>query len=156
MTPAEFTQKFIPLSDGLYRVAYHLLGNEADAKDAVQDLYVKLWGSLDALDSIREPRPYCLTLLRNICIDRIRKASRGPDRLADRDAADDSSPDDGSRERLGQVMKEIEKLPQRQREVLRMHILEDLSYDEICSRTGMTKLTLRVLMSQARKTLRRI
>lgn len=156
MTSSEFTQIYLPLSDGLYRAAYCMLGNESDAKDVVQDLYVKLWGSLDALDSINSPRPYCLTLLRNMCIDRMRRNTRAPERLGDRDAADQDGTDSGSRERLRLVMKQIDRLPERQRLVLRMHILEDLSYEEISSRTGMSNLTLRVLMSQARKALKKI
>ena len=35
-----FKEVWLPLSDSFYRVAYSMLGTEADARDAVQDLYI--------------------------------------------------------------------------------------------------------------------
>ena len=51
-------------------------------------------------------------------------------------------------------MAAIERLPARQRDVMKMYVFEEMSYDEIAEKTGMTNLTLRVLLSNARKSLR--
>lgn len=152
----EFCEKFIPLGDGLYRIAFHLLESQADAKDALQDLYLKLWDSRDRLDAVGNPKGYCTTLLRNLCIDRIRRARRfGEAELEDRaDPAPAVETGLDARARLEKVRDAIGRLSEGQRQVLKMRILDNLSYDEIAARTGKSKLTLRVLLSTARKTLK--
>lgn len=73
MEREEFKSVWLPLADSFYRAAFSILGEEADAKDAVQDLFVRLWNSRERLDRIVQPLGYGLAALRNICIDRLRK-----------------------------------------------------------------------------------
>lgn len=156
MTPEVLTETFKSLSDGLYRVAYYILESETDAQDAVQDLFVKLWGNRDQLDTVLNFKAYCTTLMKNLCIDRLRKEQRvqgieaGTDIIESRRVDEDYD----AREKLERVLAAIERLPERQRDVMKMYVLEEMSYDEIAQKTGMTNLTLRVLLSNARKTLR--
>ncbi len=156
MTPEVLTETFKSLSDGLYRVAYYILESENDAQDAVQDLFVKLWGNRDQLDTVLNFKAYCTTLMKNLCIDRLRKEQRvqgievGTDIVESRRVDEDYD----AREKLEKVLAAIERLPERQRDVMKMYVLEEMSYDEIAQKTGMTNLTLRVLLSNARKTLR--
>ena len=42
MRTESFREKFLPLNDILYKVAFYILESEADARDAVQELYLKL------------------------------------------------------------------------------------------------------------------
>lgn len=156
MTSELLTESFKSLSDGLYRVAYYMLESQADAEDAVQDLFIKLWGNREQLDTVLNFKAYCTTLMKNLCIDRLRKESKvqgmepGPD-IAESRLVDE---DYDAREKLERVMAAIERLPGRQRDVMKMYVLEEMSYDEIAERTGMSNLTLRVLLSNARKSLR--
>lgn len=158
MTAQEFTDIYTPLADQLYQVAFHLLESSADAQDAVQDLYVKLWTMRDALDSIRNPRSYCITLLRNICIDRIRRARHDAGPVEDEDVI---YGDAGAQETLEMkekiriVERAISQLPPAQQTVLRMRVFEELSYEEIRQRKGIDGLTSRVLLSRARGKLKR-
>lgn len=158
MTAREFNESYLPLSDALYRVAYYLLESEDDARDAVQDLYARLWSSLDGLDSVHNPKAYCITMIRNICLDRIRKAGRMsrselPDNIPEQRTVDR---DLEQKERLRRVMEAMDRLSESQRTVLRMKVLEELSYEEIEQKTGMNNLTLRVLLSQARNRLKKV
>ena len=73
MTEAGFHTLWIPLQERFYRVAYYILEDRADALDAVQDLYMKLWKIRDSLDLVRNPGAFGALLMRNLCIDRIRK-----------------------------------------------------------------------------------
>ena len=52
MNASEFKQRFLPLNARLYKAAYLMLGNEDDAKDVVQDVYLKLWDKRDSLNHI--------------------------------------------------------------------------------------------------------
>lgn len=157
MTPKEFIDIYMPLHDAVYRVAYCLLESQQDAEDAVQDLYIKLWNSRDSLDAVRSPRPYCLTLMRNICIDRIRKASKAASTELHENIPDNFDTGNAAigKETMKMARQAIEGLPEGQRKVLRMKIFEEMSNEEISSATGMSNLTVRVLLSQARKTLKK-
>lgn len=156
MSAEEFTELYLPLRGALYRVAFFILESEDDAMDAVQDLYLKLLSSPDALETVRNPKAYCITLMRNICLDRVRKASRRPETEAMEAVSDESPADErmSDRQRIKDICQKLSSLPERERTVLRMKVFEDLSYDEIQKRTGIGYLSLRVLLSNARRKLR--
>lgn len=154
----DFRKIWIPLADRFYRVAYHLLESRDDAEDAVQELYLKILSIPGKLVYVRDPAAYGITLLKNICIDRIRRReSRRAEQLEDFMASDASGPERKMTEKdtLSRVMKEMERLPEKQAKVLRMRALEGLEYDEIARRTGLSQVNIRVLISMARKTLKK-
>ena len=157
MTEAQFHTQYLPLADTLYRVAYYLLESEDAAQDAVQEVYLKLWEGRDKLDEVRNPKAYSITLLRNLCLDRIRKECRlsYPEQLPEAPAPHLQDEEMDSKMRLDQVLEAIKALPDRQREILLLRTVEGLSYDQIAERTGMNPLTLRVLLSRARTTLKK-
>ena len=145
------------MSNGLYRVAFYILESQPDAQDVVQDLFIKLWNTRDELDKVLNLKAYCTTLIKNLCIDRIRKASKEQIIEPQADISESRTIDEDliAKDKLGRVMAAIERLPKGQRNVVKMYVLEDMSYDEISEKTGMSNLTLRVLLSNARKTLRK-
>lgn len=145
------------MSDGLYRVAFYILESQPDAQDVVQDLFIKLWNTRDELDKVLNLKAYCTTLIKNMCIDRIRKASKEQSIGIETDIPESRTVDGDliAKDKLDRVMAAIERLPKGQRNVVKMYVLEEMSYDEISEKTGMSNLTLRVLLSNARKTLRK-
>ena len=158
MTSAQFHNTWLPLQGRFYRVAFYILENEADAKDAVQELYLKLWNLRGQLELVREPAAYGSLMMRNLCLDRIRKAKHlsFPSELPQTQFA--PAPDEtlDARTRLNKVLEAVKALPERQREVLILRTVEGLSYEEISARTGMNNLTCRVLLSQARTKIKTI
>ena len=156
MTSERFQADWLPLAETFWQVARYILEDAAEAEDAVQELYLRLWKNRDALDGIRSPKGYGLTLLRNLCLDRIRSRKRLTPAAAFPEPAEPGLQDEriDSRERLSKVLAVVKSLPERQREVLTLRILDGLSYEEIARRTGMNNLTLRVLLSQARRKLK--
>ena len=157
MSPQELTETFKSMSDGLYRVAFYILESQSDAQDVVQDLFIKLWNTRDELDKVLNLKAYCTTLIKNMCIDRIRKASKEQSIGIETDIPESRTVDGDliAKDKLDRVMAAIERLPKGQRNVVKMYVLEEMSYDEISEKTGMSNLTLRVLLSNARKTLRK-
>ena len=154
----EIKEIWLPLSDRFYRVAYHILGSQEDAEDAVQELYLKLIKTPDKFSNIQDPAAYGITMLRNICIDIIRRREkRKSEELHEYVIADISSPDKlvAEKEKLRILIHEIGKLPQKQSMVLKMRTIEGMEYDEISQRTGLSQVHIRVLISIARKTLKK-
>lgn len=158
MTREQFIKLYLPLQEDLYRVAYYILESQQDAEDAVQDLYLRLYDGLDALDSVNNPRAYCITLIRNICIDRIRKTRlSGTDNLPQVPISE--TPQDerlSQRQQLKEILGRMSRLSKREQEVLKMKVFDGLSYDEIQARTGLSYLNLRVVLSNARRKLKLI
>ena len=74
MPTSLFKQLLLPLYPRLQRVALRLLGNVEDAEDMVQEVYMKLWSKRDALPDVKDVEAYCVTLMKNMCIDRLRIA----------------------------------------------------------------------------------
>ena len=157
-----FKEVWLPLSDSFYRVAYSMLGTEADARDAVQDLYIRLWNARHNLDTVSSPLPYGIRVIRNICIDRIRlRSARGESQdvesvkenrlqeLGIQAGADRVMID---REMLGILGRTMESLPENQRKVMEMRFFRQLDYDEIVEKTGLSAINVRVLVNRARKT----
>lgn len=158
MTESLFHKDYLPLAETLYRIAYYMLESEVEAEDAVQELYLRLWESRDCLEGIRLPKAYAIRMLKNLCVDRIRKASHEsfPEELPQTEFA--PAPDDtlDARTRLNKVLEAVKALPERQRNVLILRTVDGLSYEEIARRTGMNHLTCRVLLSQARTKIKHI
>lgn len=153
MTSERFQAEYLPLSGTFYQVAHYILEDAAEAEDAVQELFLKLWADRDDLDAVHNPKVYGLRVLRNLCLDRVRRRSKLslPSELPEQEwpGRQDEAVDD--KEKLAKVLDAIKSLPDRQRTVLTLRTLDGLSYEEITERTGIGNLTLRVLLSQARR-----
>lgn len=158
MNADEFKQRFLPLNAKLYKVAYLMLGNEDDAKDAVQDAYMKMWNRRDSLADIENPQAYCVTLVRNLCIDRHRAANidivdKTPEELPI------AGNDDASRhielQQATQLLNQcLARLPAQQQQVVRLRDINGNSMQEIEKALGITAVNARALLSRARKSLR--
>lgn len=156
MTLEEFKAKFLPLSDGLYRIAFHYLEDASDAQDAVQDVFIKLWKSHDKLDNVNNPEAYSYTLIKNTCIDRLRRTRKTVQQGELEEKSGDDPPDKelSDKEALRKVLACIEELPEKQREIVRMRVFEELEYDEIAEKLGISEINTRVQLSLARKALK--
>ena len=73
MTERTFHRDYVPLAETLYRIAFYMLESRAEAEDAVQELFLKLWETRDRLDEIQSPKAYSIRLLKNLCLHRIRQ-----------------------------------------------------------------------------------
>lgn len=158
MPTSLFKQLLLPLYPRLQRVALRLLGNVEDAEDMVQEVYMKLWSKRDALPDVQDVEAYCVTLTKNMCIDRLRIAEADK---ADVDevptmlvATDDVEAQVERHDAVEQVKQIIETLPEHQQQVITLRDMEDCSFEEIVEQTGLTAVNIRMLLSRARKTIR--
>lgn len=159
MDAERFKRLFLPLHPKLYRIAYALVENKADAEDILQEAYCKLWSRRDDLAGIQNPEAFCVTLVKHLCLDFLRspRANRHEEDVAEAVTLSAGlSPDEEleRQDQLKHIRRLIGRLPENQRQVLRLRGIEDCSMDEIEQITGLTAANIRVLLSRARKTIR--
>ena len=76
--PDQFAVHIAPHMEALFRLAYRLLRNTADAQDLVQDTCLSACGRLQEVAATDSPRKWLLTVLHNRFIDGQRRRNRSP------------------------------------------------------------------------------
>ncbi|CAA9473245.1 MAG: hypothetical protein AVDCRST_MAG67-183 [uncultured Solirubrobacteraceae bacterium] len=145
-----------------FRTALVLARNVADAEEAAQDAFVKAWRALPRFDPSRPFRPWLLTIVANEARNRRRSAGRR-EALALRAAA--SRPADAERlpspelallvaERDAALAAALERLDDRDRQVIACRYLLDLSEAETAAALGCRVGTVKSRLSRALERLR--
>ena len=158
MTSQKFSTEYLPLAPLLYRIAFHILEQQDEAEDAVQETFLKLWEMSGKLDDVESAKAYSIRILKNECLDRLRKAKKSvpADQVLVREPISPTDEQIDARRRLEKVLGAIKSLPDSQKQVLLLRTVEGLSYEEISKKMGMSQLTLRVLLTRARGALRNL
>jgi RNA polymerase sigma-70 factor (ECF subfamily) len=137
------------------RYAFRMLGDRADAEEAVQDTFVRAYRSLWRYRERDQFRAWLLRILANRCRSRaaaLRRRLRNLDAFAaSRDTVPASPAPNGGFGRA--VQRALAALPPDQREAFLLRHLEDLSYDEIARITGAGLSALRMRVKRARERL---
>lgn len=159
MDAENFKRKFLSFHPSFSGSAYALVENKADAEDILQDAYFKLWNKRDELPDIENPEAFCVTLVKNLSLDFLRspRANRREEEIESVfTLATDSSPEKEleTKDKEQQIRQLINRLPENQRQVLRLRGIDDCSMDEIEQITGLNAVNVRVLLSRARKVIR--
>ena len=156
MNAESFKKQFLPFHPKLYRIAFALLENKEDAEDILQEAYCKLWKKRNELTKIINPEAFAVTLTKNLCLDFLRSArvQHREESVEGIQMTAEEPPPDSSLERrdeLNMIRQLIERLPENQRQVIRLRGLNDCSPEEIAEITGFTAVNVRTLLSRARK-----
>lgn len=157
MSGEEFNNYVRQTSRKLYAFAFRILRNQEEAEDAVQDVFIKLWHMGKKLEEYRCIDALATTMVKNRCIDQIRKKRYSFEDSDEMDQpVDTNSPFDvmvrsESEEIIRQI---IAGLPELYRNILIMKEIDGLDYDEIAKCTHQNVNTLRVTLSRARAFLR--
>jgi RNA polymerase sigma-70 factor (ECF subfamily) len=158
MTAKEFERIYYPFHPKLYRVAFALLNNVADAEDMLQDTYCRLWSRRAELAGILQPEAFSVRLIKNLCLDFLRaprnRSDDEPAEFINMTAETTPEIEIESKEKVQQIEALIEQLPEKQRIVLQMRGCGDCSLEEIEAATGESSANVRVLLSRARQTLK--
>ena len=158
MEAENFKQTFFSFHPKLYRIAFALVENKNDAEDILQDGYYKLWEKRKELTTIQNPEAFCVTMIKNLCLDFLRspRVRRQDEQLENIKATNDSSPEEELviRDHIEQIQQLIHHLPENQRMVLRLKGIDNCSSEEIEQITGLSAANVRTLLSRARKTIK--
>ena len=142
----------------LFRVAHSILRNRAEAEDVVQDVFVRVIENRRSLLEVRDMRVWLIRIAWNRALDRRQRIR--PDQMDDLFAATlvgHSLPADQAideHRRMKSVLQEMERLPKKERQVLLLAALEELSTAEMAAITGRSESAVRALLFRARTRLR--
>ena len=141
----------------LYRVSFSVLRNAADAEDAVQEAFLRVLKHRATLDEVRDRRVWLIRIVWNIVLDRKRRAKTRPEtddvaELARVLPAEGLSAEDraAAAQHHAQVLKCVETLPAKEREVLMLSAFEELTSVEIAQVLGITESSVRSRLFRAR------
>jgi RNA polymerase sigma-70 factor, ECF subfamily len=161
-----FRDLALPHLDDLHSFARYLLGNAADADDAVQECYLRAYRHFD---TYRGPqiKPWLLAILRNVChASRARRAAGPlsaaslPDEIDEAavpvwSEAQETPEGEVLRRRDDQTIRDlVAALPATFREVIVLREVDDLSYREIADVVGVPVGTVMSRLARARAMLR--
>jgi len=153
-----FKEIFLPYNKKLYRIAYKFLENQQDSEDMVQETYIKLWQKRNDWESIINPESFAITLLKNNCLDYLKKVKpeiHSMDGISIT-AIDSLLVQIESRDELCHIQFIMKQLPVQQQQVVRLKIWDNLSDEEIEEITGLTRGNIKVLVSRARKKIKEL
>lgn len=151
----QFKLDYLPLQPAMQRMAEHLLGNEEDAADVVQDCFVTLWEERANLRSVVNREAWCIMLVKRRCVDLLRK--RKPTiELNERTMAmaEELSHDDEERLRLAMQM--IDRLPERQAQVVRLKHFDAADTNHIAETMHINTGNVYTLLSRAYSSLKQM
>lgn len=144
-------------SGTLYRVAFSVLRNPADAEDAVQEAFLRVLRHRDSLHEVRDRRVWLIRIVWNVVLDRKRRAKTRPEtddvsELARVLPSNGLSAEDiaAAAQHHARVLACVDKLPAKERQVLLLSAFEELSSVEIASVLGITESSVRSRLFRAR------
>ena len=156
MDTETFKKVFLPYHKKLYRIAYRIVQDFANAEDIVQDTFIKLWNKKDDLQDIDNTEAFAIITLRNTCLDFLRKDKNNLQTSYEIDIPETTSllKQIEINDEADKVKQLINKLPEQQRQVMVLKHWDGYSDEEIEQATGLSSGNIRVILSRARKTIR--
>ena len=147
---------FTAMRHKFLRMAMHILPNEDDAADALQDAFCRLWPRRDSIGSTAEAEALTATTLRNICIDSTRKRHIETVPLQEEhDGCIEENSTATLEEQYNRVRTIIEKaLTPQQKEIIELKDYEGLNIKEIAQRLHTSETAVRMHLSRGRMKIR--
>ena len=144
--------------DPALRYAMRMLGRRADAEDAVQEAFVRVYRSLHRYRHEGQFRAWLFRILVNRCRTAAAGRRRRESILVPSESRSDRStgraPEEGEPFRLAAVERALATLPTALREAFLLKHVEELTYEEMVEVTGASVSALKMRVSRARESLR--
>jgi RNA polymerase sigma-70 factor, ECF subfamily len=148
----------------VFNVAYKFVGKHDEAEDLTQDIFLKIFKSLDTFDRRANFQTWLISVSRNLCIDHYRSVRKERETI-DRgvDAADlaPASPDAGpiaaleQRDRVVLLRQAMAALPETLRTAVLLRDIQELSYQEIADKLRLPEGTVKSRINRGRTELAR-
>jgi len=148
----------------VFNVAYKFVGKHDEAEDLTQDIFLKIFKSLDTFDRRANFQTWLISISRNLCIDHYRSVRKERETI-DRDVdANDLSPTSHEpgpvaaleqRDRVMLLREAMSSLPGTLRTAVLMRDIQELSYQEIADQLRLPEGTVKSRINRGRTELAR-
>lgn len=158
MTEEIFKKDILPLNKKLLGFANRFMTDFDDAKDVVQEIFIKLWSMRNELNKYNSVEALAMRMTRNLCLDKIKLKKTIPlNGHIKEESIDENVKKEKQEERniaVERAKSAINKLDEPQKTIMQLRDLEGYDYDEIGQILNMNINTVRVSLSRARKKVR--
>ena len=148
----------------VFNVAYKFVGKHDEAEDLTQDIFLKIFKSLDTFDRRANFQTWLISVSRNLCIDHyrsVRKERETVDRDVDTAELSAAAPGQSQiaaleqRDRVELLREALASLPKTLRTAVLMRDLRELSYHEIARELRLPEGTVKSRINRGRSELAR-
>lgn len=148
----------------VFNVAYKFVGERGEAEDLTQDIFLKVFKSLDTFDRRANFQTWLTSVSRNLCIDHyrsVRKERETIDRNVDAGALSPVSHEEGPaaaldrQDRVLLLREAMAALPEALRTVVMMRDIQELSYQDIAEKLSLPEGTVKSRINRGRTELAR-
>ncbi len=149
--------------NNIYNYALYMLKNPMDADDVTQEVFIKIWKSIDTFN-IKAAKAWIMKVTHNLCIDYLRRRQAAAGREINIEKEFRNKPYEGNeltdievkfrKEILkDRIRVEIENLPDSLKSVFVLYELHGFKYSEISETLNMPLNSVKVYLMRARKKL---
>lgn len=149
--------------NGTYSLAYRLTGNEEDARDVVQDTYLRAWRSLRRFRGDAQFTTWLYRITANSSANLLAKRARHrTEALTDEDEVIDLRAEHDPERQVtvsddrAHIASALAQLPVRLRQVIVLRDIYDLAHGSIAKELGITEAAAKVRLHRARRRLREL
>ena len=148
----------------VFNVAYKFVGKHDEAEDLTQDIFIKIFKSLNTFDRRANFQTWLMSVSRNLCIDhyrRVRKERETIDRDVDASELSPTSREQSQvdmleqRDRVVLLRHALASLPETLRTAVLLRDIQELSYQEIADRLRLPEGTVKSRINRGRTELAR-
>jgi len=161
-TPDVLAKLYAQFHPRVLRLCQYLLGSREDAEEAASEVFVRLPRALVTYDRAQPFWNWLSTVARHHCVDRLR-SRRSEQRVFEPANPESPSPVSPMASPLDELLSSetreavraaLVRLPERYRAALVLRYFNDLSYDEIAERLGLSHANVAILVFRAKQRLR--
>jgi RNA polymerase sigma factor (sigma-70 family) len=154
-----FENRVLPAKNKLFRFALKFLGNEEEAKDVVQEVFIRVWNGREQMAEVQNWEAWCMRITRNLSLDRIRSIARKQTQPIEEsfDVHNEAlTPHESTEvhESMQKINQFMASLPEKQRQVMHLRDVEGYSYNEICDILELDMSQVKVNLFRARNAVR--
>jgi RNA polymerase sigma factor (sigma-70 family) len=142
----------------LYRFALRITGDNAEAEDVVQEVFIKAWQRQEDLPNIQNVEAWCMTLTKNLSLDKLRSKHRRTEEIGETLQLTDSQSTPyetvAGNDTIEKIRNWMKDLPENQRLTMHLRDIEDRTYEEISTILEMPLPQVKVNLHRARTAIR--
>ena len=151
-----FDQLLPEFQNKVFRLAYAMLGDAALAEDMAQDVFIRIWKALPGFRGQSALSTWIYAITRNTCLTTLKKGAMKRESSLEEPNVARAAEEAGvppARHAEIDVLRFLDQLPERHRQVLRLYYMEERSYEEVACLLEWPMGTVKTYLHRARKEL---